>query len=113
MVAVTHDRSLLEALAQWVVDIEFGGIRVYEGNYSDYLEKKGRLQDGERVKGAALQKQLARELEFIRSNRKGALSILLSTISYLPVEFEYSCHCVLCFSVSLSIYFFPFIGLCL
>ena len=48
---VTHDRSLLEAVAGWIVDVEYGGLRVYEGNYSHYLEHKQKLLDGERAKG--------------------------------------------------------------
>ena len=50
VVTVTHDRSLLEALAEWVVDVEFGGLRIYEGNYSSYLEQKSRALDGEKSK---------------------------------------------------------------
>jgi ATPase subunit of ABC transporter with duplicated ATPase domains len=30
VVMVTHDRSLLEALAQWVVDVEHGALAIYE-----------------------------------------------------------------------------------
>jgi energy-dependent translational throttle protein EttA len=71
IVAVTHDRSLLEALCEWVVDIEYGKLGIYEGNYSKYLEQKGKIMDTQRTKEAALQKALARELEFIQSNKKG------------------------------------------
>jgi ATPase subunit of ABC transporter with duplicated ATPase domains len=66
VVTVTHDRALMESLAEWVVDVEYGKLAIYEGNYSTYLDKKSRQLDGERVKGAALQKQLSRELEFVR-----------------------------------------------
>ena len=70
VVTVTHDRSLLESVAGWIVDVEYGGLRVYEGNYSHYLEHKAKLLDAERAKEEALRKALSRELEFVRSNRR-------------------------------------------
>ena len=49
VVTVTHDRALLEALAQWVVDVEYGGLRIYKGNYSAYLTAKGTILESGKV----------------------------------------------------------------
>ena len=40
VVTVTHDRALLESLTGWIVDLEYGGVSVYKGNYSAWLDQK-------------------------------------------------------------------------
>ncbi len=71
VVLVTHDRYFLDNVVGWMLEIENGRGVPYEGNYSAYLEQRaGRLSIGEKQQ-AALQKVLARELEWIRTNPKG------------------------------------------
>jgi sulfate-transporting ATPase len=70
IVTVTHDRALLESLTGWIVDLEFGDVHVYEGNYSAWLEQKQRRLESKRTKEALLKRALEKELEFVRSNRK-------------------------------------------
>ena len=40
---VTHDRYVLDAVADRVLELERGVLREYNGNYSDYLEQKAEL----------------------------------------------------------------------
>jgi ATP-binding cassette subfamily F protein 3 len=49
LIAVSHDRLLLDRLAERLVIIEGGTAAQYPGNYSDYLQSGG---DGERVERA-------------------------------------------------------------
>ena len=43
VVLVSHDRHFLRSLVNRVFEIDHGEMRVYEGDYSYYLEKSGRL----------------------------------------------------------------------
>jgi sulfate-transporting ATPase len=62
---------MLEALAEWVVDVEYGELKIYEGNYSSYLDQKQTTLNSQKATHLSLQKALARELDFVRSNRRG------------------------------------------
>jgi len=44
LVLVTHDRYLMDRVADAVVDVSDQGIRIYPGNYTDYMWKKQQLQ---------------------------------------------------------------------
>ena len=64
LVLVTHDRYLLEAVADRIVEIEMGACVGYEGSYADYLltraERQASLQKGEDRR----LDQIAREAEW-------------------------------------------------
>ncbi len=52
---VTHDRYVLDALADRIVELDCGTLRSFEGNYQDYLEQKAELlAHGERVEANRL-----------------------------------------------------------
>lgn len=71
LIVVTHDRFFLEALTDWILELDNGEAFPYEGNYSTYLEKKSkRMQESEKV-ASSRQKLITQELEWIRSNPKG------------------------------------------
>ncbi len=38
MVIISHDRHFLSAVCTHMADVDYGGIRVYAGNYDDYME---------------------------------------------------------------------------
>lgn len=40
LVLISHDRSFLDKLCNKIVEIENGGIKIYNGNYSDYSAQK-------------------------------------------------------------------------
>ena len=71
VVAVTHDRYFMDNVAGWILELDRGRAYPYEGNYSTYLEKKQARLKVQGKKDAKLQKRLADELEWVRSNAKG------------------------------------------
>lgn len=71
LIVVTHDRFFLEALTDWILEIDHGQAFPYEGNYSTYLEKKAkRMEESEKV-ASSRQNLIRQELEWIRTNPKG------------------------------------------
>ncbi len=70
VILVTHDRYFLDNVVNWILELDRGRYYVYEGNYSTYLEKKGkRLQQEEREEQGK-QKAITDELEWIRRSPK-------------------------------------------
>jgi ATP-binding cassette ChvD family protein len=74
VVAVTHDRYFLDNVAKWILELEYGKGHPFEGNYSSWLEQKGKRLALEEKKASARQKMLARELEWVRSSPKARQS---------------------------------------
>jgi ATP-binding cassette ChvD family protein len=70
VVAITHDRYFLDNVAGWILELDGGRGIPWEGNYSSWLEqKRKRLAENEK-KESSRQKELARELEWIRMSPK-------------------------------------------
>ena len=72
VVAVTHDRYFLDNVAKWILELDRGHGIPWQGNYSSWLEQKEKRLALEEREREALRKTLARELEWVRSNPKGA-----------------------------------------
>ena len=71
VVMVTHDRYFLDQVVGHMCEIDFKGrIRVYTGNYSDYLESKQRQMNLKKQVEAKRAARIKRELEWVRSNVK-------------------------------------------
>jgi len=70
VLAITHDRYVLDNVAEWILELDRGRAIGYQGNYSTYLEKKAARLKVEGRKDAKLKKRLAEELEWVRSNAK-------------------------------------------
>ena len=70
VVAVTHDRYFLDNVAGWILELDRGHGYPYEGNYSTYLEKKAARLSIEQKRESKRQKELARELEWVRMSPK-------------------------------------------
>ena len=66
VVAITHDRYFLDNVAQWILELDHGRGFPYEGNYSGWLEQKQAKLAQEDRQQVALQRTLAKELEWIR-----------------------------------------------
>lgn len=70
VVMVTHDRYFLDNVTGWILELDRGEGIPYEGNYTKWLEQKSkRIEQEEREEGSR-QKQLAEELEWVRSSPK-------------------------------------------
>jgi ATP-binding cassette ChvD family protein len=70
VISITHDRYFLDNVAQWILELDRGRAYPYEGNYSTYLDKKAARLAVQGRKDAKLQKRLAEELEWVRSNAR-------------------------------------------
>ncbi|HEX4866381.1 MAG TPA: energy-dependent translational throttle protein EttA [Acidimicrobiales bacterium] len=66
VVAITHDRYFLDNVAQWILELEFGKGKPFEGNYSQWLEKKQAQLAMEEKQESARNRTLQRELEWVR-----------------------------------------------
>ena len=66
VVAVTHDRYLLDNVAGWILELDRGAGIPWQGNYSSWLEQKQARLAGEEKADRSRQEALRRELEWIR-----------------------------------------------
>lgn len=70
VVAITHDRYFLDNVAGWILELDQGKGIPYEGNYSSWLEQKQKRLAIEENRETRRQKELARELEWVRMSPK-------------------------------------------
>jgi ATP-binding cassette ChvD family protein len=68
VVAITHDRYFLDNVAGWILELDRGEGVPWKGNYSSWLEQKQKRLEMEEKAESARQKQLKRELEWVRSS---------------------------------------------
>jgi ATP-binding cassette ChvD family protein len=71
VIAVTHDRYFLDNVAGWILELDRGEGIPWKGNYSSWLEQKGKRLAQEEKSESKRQKALERELEWVRMNPKG------------------------------------------
>ena len=74
IIAVTHDRYFLDNVAGWILELDRGEGIPWEGNYSSWLEQKGKRLAQEEKSESKRQKVLKKELEWVRMNPKGRQS---------------------------------------
>ncbi len=74
VVCVTHDRYFLDNVAGWILELDRGQAIPYEGNYSGWLEQKQKRLQQESRESKSRQKELQRELDWVRSNQKARQS---------------------------------------
>ncbi len=66
VIAVTHDRYFLDNVAQWILELDRGEGIPWKGNYSSWLEQKQQRLANEAKSSERQQRQLQRELEWVR-----------------------------------------------
>lgn len=71
VIAVTHDRYFLDNVAGWILELDRGEGIPWKGNYTSWLEQKGKRLAEEEKTESRRQKMLSRELEWVRMNPKG------------------------------------------
>ncbi|MBX9976779.1 MAG: energy-dependent translational throttle protein EttA [Alphaproteobacteria bacterium] len=74
VILVTHDRYFLDTVVSWILELDRGEGIPFEGNYSAWLEQKQKRLSVEQKQEQSRQKQLARELEWIRQSPKARQS---------------------------------------
>ena len=67
---MTHDRYFLDNVAGWILELDRGEGIPWKGNYTSWLEQKGKRLKEEEKSESKRQKVLARELEWVRMNPK-------------------------------------------
>ncbi len=70
IIAVTHDRYFLDNVAQWILELDRGRGIPWKGNYSSWLEQKQLRLQSEAKASEKQQRQLQRELEWVRMSPK-------------------------------------------
>lgn len=73
-IVVSHDHDFLEKISGGICDIEFGTIRKYHGNYTEFLKQKAHLREDYVRQYQAQQKQIEMTEAFIRKNKAGVNS---------------------------------------
>jgi energy-dependent translational throttle protein EttA len=71
IVLVTHDRYFLDNVVGWMLEVDRGELRPYEGNYSSYLEQREEIYRQRAKADEERAKLITKELEWIRQNPKG------------------------------------------
>jgi sulfate-transporting ATPase len=71
VVGITHDRYFLDNAAEWILELDRGHGIPWKGNYSSWLEQKSTRLKQEESSESARQKNMAKELEWVRQNPKG------------------------------------------
>jgi ATP-binding cassette subfamily F protein uup len=66
LLLVTHDRYFLDNVCDEIIEIEFGVLTRYKGNYSYYVEKKALADEVRDATQHHLQGLMKRELEWVR-----------------------------------------------
>ncbi|KXG75649.1 ABC-F family ATP-binding cassette domain-containing protein [Thermotalea metallivorans] len=66
ILTISHDRYFLDEIANKIFEIEHRKLTIYNGNYSDYVEKKKILYEQKLKEYEEQQKEIARQEEMIR-----------------------------------------------
>lgn len=95
---VTHDRYFLERVCNTIVELDRGKLYKYQGNYSEYLEKKAIRIENEDIEIDKSKKLMKKELEWVKrqpkarttkaKSRVDAFSDLQEKLSDVRVEKE-------------------------
>lgn len=74
VITITHDRYFLDNVSEWILEMDRGSCVPWQCNYSNWLEKKKKKLELEEKEESSRQKELARELEWIRQSPKARQS---------------------------------------
>jgi ATPase subunit of ABC transporter with duplicated ATPase domains len=69
MVIISHDRHFLSSVCTHMADVDYGEIRVYAGNYDDYMEASTLAKQQQQKDNAKAQDRIADLEEFVRRFR--------------------------------------------
>jgi len=66
VIVSTHDRYFLDNITKWILELESGKGKPFEGNYSSWLEQKAEILRRREKSASTLQKRLDKELQLLR-----------------------------------------------
>ena len=66
VIVSTHDRYFLDNITKWILELENGKGKPFEGNYSSWLEQKTEILRRREKSASTLQKRLDKELQWLR-----------------------------------------------
>src|SRR5438477_984805 len=69
MVIISHDRHFLSAVCTHMADVDYGGIRVYPGNYDDYMEASTLARQQQMNANSRAKERIADLEDFVRRFR--------------------------------------------
>lgn len=70
LIMITHDRYFLDRVTNKIMELDRGNLYLYEGNYSDFLEKKAERLQVEATIEEKRQKLILKELKWVRRGAK-------------------------------------------
>ncbi|MCR1950061.1 MULTISPECIES: ABC-F family ATP-binding cassette domain-containing protein [unclassified Clostridium] len=70
LIMITHDRYFLDRVTNKILELDRGNLYLYDGNYSDFLEKKAERLQVEAAKEEKRQKLILKELKWVRRGAK-------------------------------------------
>ena len=70
LIMITHDRYFLDRVTNKIIELDRGSLYQYEGNYSDFLEKKAERLQVEASQEEKRQKLILKELKWVRRGAK-------------------------------------------
>lgn len=89
IVMVTHDRSLIDQIAHKVIEVKDGKIKLYLGNYTDYIErKKQEVKTDEKSKVFSLKGKKKRKMTAQQRDEKSFIRKELNRLENLIKEKE-------------------------
>ena len=71
VVLITHDRYFLDNVTKWILELDRGAGIPWEGNYSSWLDQKTIRLAQEEKEESNRQRQLKKELDWVRQSPKG------------------------------------------
>jgi ATP-binding cassette subfamily F protein 3 len=71
VVVISHDRYFLDRIAEQILEVELGRSRVYEGNYTEFMEKKEQELELAQRHYERQQEYIKKQEEYIRRNIAG------------------------------------------
>lgn len=75
LLLVSHDRELLDNLCNKILELEDGQIKLYSGNYSDYLEQKSLERQRQEFEYQQYQREKARLTAALREKREQSRAV--------------------------------------
>ena len=68
VIVSTHDRYFLDNITKWILELEGGKGKPFEGNYSSWLEQKAEILRRREKSASTLQKRLEKELQWLKES---------------------------------------------